>query len=301
MKELELIRLYFYLCDCNDNYIAPYCQRFSNNRTPPNQKLTDIELLTIYFYVRRHENKHLKSEIYDYAERYLLSWFPDLPNYQNFCERLNKLNSVMPILVSVLLEHLQTVDSEGVRFDVSLIDSLPIILCSGKRKGKVASELADKSYCATKRMFYYGMKLHAVAFYRKGKLPVPEYLCASSASEHDLEALRPILGRLLGREIYADKAYCDKNLDEALALNNSHIFTPIKLVKGECERIRQWKKAADDLFSTAVSKVRQPIESWFNWLIEKSGIQKASKIRSTKGLILHIFGSIASALLFLVF
>ena len=49
-------------------------------------------------------------------------------------------------------------------------------------------------------------------------------------------------------------------------------------------------KAADDLFSTAVSKRRQPVESMFNWLI-----QKASKVRSTKGLLIHAFGRLAVA------
>jgi hypothetical protein len=75
-------------------------------------------------------------------------------------------------------------------------------------------------------------------------------------------------------------------------------LTPIKLVKGETQRTRQFKKAADDLFSTAVSSVRQPIESFFNWLIEKTDIQNASKVRSTKGAILHTFGAIAAALTF---
>ncbi len=56
------------------------------------------------------------------------------------------------------------------------------------------------------------------------------------------------------------------------------------------EVIRQRLKAADDLFSTAVSKVRQPVEAIFNWLIEEIDIQKASKVRSTKGLMVHAFG-----------
>ncbi|MFV0539688.1 MAG: hypothetical protein ACK5MZ_00420 [Aestuariibaculum sp.] len=59
--------------------------------------------------------------------------------------------------------------------------------------------------------------------------------------------------------------------------------------------IKQRLKAADDLFSTAVSKVRQPIEAIFNWLIEKADIQKASKVRSTKGLISHAFERLAAA------
>ncbi|TDE45611.1 transposase [Flavobacterium rhamnosiphilum] len=60
-------------------------------------------------------------------------------------------------------------------------------------------------------------------------------------------------------------------------------------------------KTADDLFSTTISMVRQPIESFFNWLIEKTNIQKASKVKSSKGLLIHIFGKIATALINLIF
>ena len=52
---------------------------------------------------------------------------------------------------------------------------------------------------------------------------------------------------------------------------------------------------------TAVSVVRQPIESLFNWLIEKTDFQRASKVRSTKGLIVHVFGKIAAAFIYLIF
>ena len=58
---------------------------------------------------------------------------------------------------------------------------------------------------------------------------------------------------------------------------NSEMLTPIKGVKGMSDENKQFNKA-DDLFSTAVSRVRQPIESLFNWLIEKTDIQRASKV-----------------------
>ena len=61
------------------------------------------------------------------------------------------------------------------------------------------------------------------------------------------------------------------------------------------EVIKQRIKAADDLFSTVVLRIRQPIEAIFNWLIEKADIQKASKVRSTKELMIHAFGRLASA------
>jgi len=49
------------------------------------------------------------------------------------------------------------------------------------------------------------------------------------------------------------------------------------------------------LYSKAVSKIRQPIESLFNWLNEKTDIQRASRVRSTKGLLVPVFGKIAAA------
>jgi hypothetical protein len=82
---------------------------------------------------------------------------------------------------------------------------------------------------------------------------------------------------------------------------NSRILTPVKAVKCQPELIKQWDKAANDLYSKAVSSIRQSIESLFNWIIEKTDIQRASKVRSTKGLLVHVFGRIAVAFIFLVF
>lgn len=302
MKELELIALYYYLCECNDTMLCAYNQRFSPNSAPTNEKLTDVELLTIYFYCRRYENKHSKSAIYDYAQRYLKSWFPDLPAYANFNARLNNLAPCLPYLVEYMLKELQLADNQNIVWDVSVIDSLPIMLCSGKRQGKVAPELSEKSYCATKGVYYFGVKLHAIAFRRKNKLPMPEYLLLTSAAESDLEAVRHLLPQLQNRAFFADKAYSDATTNENLSKNcNAFIYTPVKLIKDESKTIRQFKKAADDLFSTAVSRVRQPIESLFNWVIEKTDIQNASKVRSTKGLLLHTYGAIAAALAFWLF
>lgn len=301
MYELKLIGLYYYLCECNDKALWAYHQRFSPNSKPSNEKLTDVELLTIYFYCRRFENKHSKLDIYDYANRYLRSWFPALPAYANFNSRLNKLCSSIQYLVGLMLSEIQATENQDIEENISLLDSMPIMLCSGKRQGKVAPELSKKSFCSTKGLYYFGVKLHAIAFRRKGKLPVPEYLKITSAAENDLEAIRHILPNIANRAIFADKAYADKGINETIQHLDSNIYTPVKLVKGETQTSRQFKKAADNIFSTAVSTIRQPIEGWFNWLIEKTNIQNAAKVRATKGLILHVFGAIASALLFWIF
>ena len=50
-------------------------------------------------------------------------WFPDLPEYQNFVNRLNRLNAVFPVLVDCLLQEL---DTTGVDYGVTVLDSMPI-------------------------------------------------------------------------------------------------------------------------------------------------------------------------------
>jgi len=79
------------------------------------------------------------------------------------------------------------------------------------------------------------------------------------------------------------------------------MLTPIKDTKGQHESQKKREKAYNDLLSKAVSSVRQPIESLFNWLIEKTDIQRASKVRSTKGLLTFICGRIAPAFISLIF
>ncbi len=60
------------------------------------------------------------------------------------------------------------------------------------------------------------------------------------------------------------------------------MLTPVKSIKGQTEQEEQRDRAFNDLYSKVVSKVRQPIEGFFNWLIEKTDFQRASKVRSTK-------------------
>lgn len=47
------------------------------------------------------------------------------------------------------------------------------------------------------------------------------------------------------------------------------MLIPRKAVKGQSQTIAQINKTANDLYSTAVSIIRQPIEALFNWLKKK--------------------------------
>jgi hypothetical protein len=56
-----------------------------------------------------------------------------------------------------------------------------------------------------------------------------------------------------------------------------------------------------EAYPTAVPRVRQPIESFFNWIIQKTDIQRAGKVSSSKALLVHVFKKIASAFTNLIF
>ena len=290
-KELKLISLYMYICDVYQNSLQHTCQRFSNNSVPI---FTDEEILTVYLFCGAYQRYFSIKEIHTFAKEYLLSWFPKLPSYQTFNQRLNMLSEALKELAATMTELFKPNDCDTM---TSIVDSMPIVTCKGKnREGKVAREITSKGYCSTKNMYYYGMKLHLVGQKRERTLPFPEILALSSAEENDLTVFkRECMPYLEGKIILGDKIYSDFSFFNDTC--PTKMLTPYKQIKGEPEIITQREKATRDMFSTAVSKIRQPIESFFNWLNEKTEIQRASKVRATKGLLVHIFGKLAIALL----
>ena len=279
MPILQLIQLYFYVCEIYEEELQWHCQRFTKNQAVP--LFTDQELLSTYLYSMAYERRFRIKDIHGYVERHWLSWFPNLPDYTAYVVRLNRLSAVFPRLVELLIDKYRADETSTPDF-IALSDSMPIITCSGKRKGKVARELCDKGYNSTKKMHFYGLKLHGIAFYRPSTLPKIDILQIGPASQHDLQAQRQILESSAGIALFADKAFCDEELKKHFVQNNGELLTPVKHKKGQSLQDKQRHKAADDLFSTAVSRIRQPIESLFNWLIEHTDIQRASKVRSTK-------------------
>jgi len=295
-QALKLICIYFTVSELYENELCYVSQRFTNNSEP---EFTDQEVMTIFLYAMSEEERFTISQIYKFADRYLRSWFPLLPSYVAFNKRINRLGEAFRTLSGILLS---SKIPEGCRLDYSLLDSMPIITCSGKRRPKVARELTDKSFCSTKNLYYHGLKLHALAFYKPGGLPHPESFVITPASENDLNVFKQNWAGIQDRTFWGDKIYHDNPFfDKLVKENNSIMYTPVKGIKDMPDILKHWDRAANDLFSRAVSRIRQPIESLFNWLIQKTDIQRASKVRSSKGLIVHVFGRIAAAFIGLIF
>jgi hypothetical protein len=283
----NLIKVYFFVCDAYENELKYFVQRFSNNNRPA---FTDQEIMTAMIYCIGYEKRLTVKAVYDFTGTWLRSWFPPLPSYTAFVMRVNRLSEAFSRLFSLIVEQ----NSQANNSDIYMVDSMPIITCSAKRHAKVATEVKDKGYCSTKSLYYYGVKLHLLASRQAGRLPVPQRLIITPASENDLNVFRENWSGIIDKSVFADKAYGDAAMRQKMAQNNSEVLTPVKYPKGTPLEIKQRNRAADDLFSRAVSSIRQPIESLFSWLLEKSDIQRASKVRSEKGLLVHIFAKLTA-------
>lgn len=148
------------------------------------------------------------KKIYEYTSRHLHDWFPQLPGYTAFVQRLNTLSHLFEELVVTLMRKLPINVRHNLPF---VVDSMPIILAHRGRRFKacVAQEIATKNgYCATKKLYYYGIKLHLMGQYETGSLPIPVQLSITEAGTGDGRTLDEF-GKDLpeGSKVFADKAY----------------------------------------------------------------------------------------------
>jgi len=285
--QVQLITIYLYVCKQYEESLWVYGARHSNY---VNLRFTDEEAITLYLFGILDKRREIK-QIYTYADRHLRDWFPELPSYVAFVQRLNQLCDVFAPLV----ETIQTDQKDANASSALLVDSFPVALArQGHRfRACVAKELADHGYCATKKLYFYGVRVHVVGRRRAGTLPTPEYIGVAPASHPDgkvFDLLRPVLG---GEEVYGDKAYQATDAVQPPCDPAMTMRTPVKKQKGQ-----KYLDADEQWLSTAVSCVRQPIETLFGWIEEKTGIELAGRVRSYKGLMVHIFGRLAAALFF---
>lgn len=288
--EIQLIQLYLLVCHVYDTQPETCFQRWSNNSRPV---FTDQELVTIYLFGHlqgRFEKKAIHKLINDYWREF----FPHFPAYQTFVARLNQLDQTFQTLGGYLKQ--QLTESSEPEVD-RLIDSLPVMLAQGGHAyaAKVAREVANRGYCASKKTYFHGVRLHTIARRRSGSLPLPQHIWLREGSCHDLQSVREEGIHLPHSSLIGDKAYPDPTFQEMLTAQETMLYTPKKKPQG------QDLSATEKYHNRLVSKLRQPIESFFKWLIDKTEIQRAGTVRSTEGLMIHCWGKLTVAAYLLVF
>lgn len=136
-KVIKLVKTYSSICERFEKDLKFTCQRFSNNNE---QDLTDQEIMTIYLFVTNEEQRFSIKQIHLFAVEYLHSWFPKLGSYSAFNNRINQLSETFKAFLTALFTEYFP---DNCFPNQSLLDSMPIITCSGKRLGKVAKDLTN--------------------------------------------------------------------------------------------------------------------------------------------------------------
>ena len=257
------------------------CQRLSNNSEP---KFTDIQATVIYLY-SINLGFQTKLSVYNFAKEHLKKYCEHLPSYKQFCLRVNKL---APVFAEICTAELKAKPKTSKTYSV---DSMPVVVAQGSRseRAETAGELCDKGWCASKKMWYYGVKIHILAEERLDYVPVPIEILVTSASEHDLLAGKRLLENAEDIEVFADKAYIDDDWGYDLQLHGVELNTPFK------ERSKNQIPLDDGEYAwnAMISSRRQPIESLFSQISRVTGIQNASFVRSIKGLFSFIWARLA--------
>ena len=277
----RLITLYLLICKFHDEHGQHLVQRFSPNNAP---EFTDQEVLCVYLFGLLEGHTKIKK-IHRFTCDYLHDWFPSIASYQAYNARLNRLADVFPVFLQILSEQS---DSE----QALLTDSFPVTMAkyAHRFKAKVAPEVASAGYCSTKKMYFYGVRVHVVARRQPGTLPNPKFIGLTEAKMNDGKTFDLIRGKLSEQTIFADKAYIRSDAQHWEQAHHVQVLTPVKKAPGQkvLAPIDQW-------ISSAVSSIRQPIEALFAWYNEKVDIENASRVRSYDGLMVHVFGRLFAA------
>jgi Transposase DDE domain len=288
--ENQLIELYLLACHVYDTRSETCFQRLSNNRQP---EFTDQELIAIYLF-GHSQGLFEKKEIHQLIDKYWRHYFPNLPAYQTFVARLNQLEQSFQTIGG----YLQKLIAERRTPEIDhIIDSLPVMLAQGGHaySARVAREVSDVGYCASKKTYFHGVRLHTIAQRRSGTIPLPAQIWLREGSCHDLESVRAQSIVLPNSTLIGDRAFPDPTLREMLKEQQTTLLAAKKKPKG------QQLSPAEKSYNRLISKFRQPIESLFKWLIEKTDIQRAGRVRSTNGLMIHCWGKLTFAAYLLVF
>lgn len=294
MQLLQLIDLYFHVCEVYDNRLISECFRHTKNGIEPD--FTDPEVLTCYLLGVGWERRTSIRDIHNLIKEHYLDCFPNIPGYSAFNYRLNRLSNCLPLLVEYALSKWVKA-AKSMATTQLLTDSFPVVLANWRRRPKVAPGLSDKGFCAVKGMFYQGVKVHVTAWEQADTIPIPAFITITPASVNDFKAQKHVYEQVSHLTLVGDKAYHAKALVSTFDKAGGKLLAPQKQFAQIAQLLRQRDAAAHKQFQRAIAALRQPIETIFSWLKHHTDIQVASRVRSTAGLFVHIFGRIAAAIM----
>ena len=254
-----------------------------SNRPPP--EFTDSEVVTIQI-VGELLSVNSQRAWLNLVRKNWLSLFPQISERSRFGRRLRKLTHVFSLLQNNL----------GFQTDANLdsyfiVDSFPLSLCHLQRlkSSKLPFEyFANVGYNASKKAYYYGMKVHLATDLRG----IPRFVFLTPASVSDSTTLQMMVQEILQTNcsgstaiVIGDKGYIIKQkIIEALNKQNIQVL-PIK---------RNYaKEETESALNVMIRKTRKIIETTISLLVDQFNMAK-TRTKSVDGLVVSILSKVVA-------
>lgn len=182
----------------------------------PQCRMSDAEVMTtaivaaLYFGGKYERARELLQE---------QGYIPQMVSKSQLSRRLHRLDYLFVTLFRVLGETFKELNEES----VYIIDSAPVAVCDNIRiqRNKIYGDEAYRGYQASKRRYFYGVKIHLLV--TKDHQPVEFFLSPGAFS--DTDALTQFDFDLPERsQIFADKAYTFYLVEDLLDEADLHLI-----------------------------------------------------------------------------
>ncbi|KAA6340442.1 hypothetical protein EZS27_011690 [termite gut metagenome] len=180
-----------------------------SHKEPINRKASDSEIATTLLIAAQYFGGNIEKAISFVRGTGLM---PTMLSTSRFNRRMHRMGEFL----SDLFFQMGHVMKELTISDTYIIDSFPVALCHNIRisHSRIAQGAAYRGYCASKRSWFYGYKVHMVVT-REG---IPVEYTFTHGSSHDMQGLRGMpLNLSEGSTLYADAAYTDYTTEEMRA------------------------------------------------------------------------------------
>lgn len=209
--ELEIIIIYVICCE----FLAA-----TNHQEDTQCQMSDAEVMTTAIVAMLYFGGN-----YAKARKWLNSpqYIPNMLGKSRFSRRLNRLSQLFVPLFNLMGQYWKAINPEH----IYAIDTFPIPVCDNIRirRAKIYQDEAYRGKIASKRRYFYGLKLHLMVT-QHGQ-PVEFFLSPGSFSDvtfmdqfdFDLPA---------GSTVYADKIYNFYLVEDCLQADGNIDFSPLR-------------------------------------------------------------------------
>jgi hypothetical protein len=186
-----------------------------NYKEPINRKTTDAEVFTVVLIAAGYFD-NIETAISFVRSAGLM---PSMLSKSRFNRRMHQVGELLAELIFHVGETFKSLNISH----TYAIDSFPAAVCHNIRipRNRILKEKAYRGYCASKRCYFYGFKVHVTV--TADGIPV-EYTF-TTGSTHDLDGIRQMpLNLPAGSEILADNDCTDCEMEGMLADNDIRLL-----------------------------------------------------------------------------